>query len=73
MKYVNIDRCSSINPTTNNQCTMSTNHFGPHKIGDVYSPTERWVTKCSNECDFHHNSDGRGNEWEECINCGDKK
>ena len=66
-------RCQSTSPITGEQCVMNENHFGPHCIGDLYNPVERWVTKCeNNKCDYHHNSN-ESQKWLECIHCGDKK
>ena len=65
--------CTAVNPATGNKCVMADGHFGPHKAGDVYPHTESFVIKCSGrECNYHHNSNGNGKHWRECIHCGDR-
>jgi len=69
-------KCKEVNPATGNVCTMGSGHFGPHKVGGPYNTTEEFITPCVTKhrtCDFHHNSDGRGKHWEECIHCGDRR
>jgi hypothetical protein len=53
---------------------MAEGHAGPHVVGSPYHPVERWVTQCPDDtCDYHENSDGSKNLWEECWKCGDRK
>jgi len=66
--------CPSTNPDTGSPCTMAEGHAGPHVIGNPYHPRERWVTQCvATPCDYHGNRDITGNQWDECIRCGDRK
>lgn len=67
-------QCASASPDSERRCTMAVGHLGPHKIGNVFSPVECWVTPCSPCKDYHPNSSAQlGLTWKECPTCGDKK
>ena len=66
------NQCTKTSPRSGDRCTMAPGHFGSHQVGGPYNTTERFVTKCEGECDFHYNSRA-GDEWEQCIHCGDKR
>jgi hypothetical protein len=63
---VSMEPCASTNPKNGNKCEMARGHFGHHLVGNVYHPSETWVTPCSVECCFHDHDEGPA----ECIYCG---
>ena len=72
-KVKELQQCNSIGPS-GNQCSMAQGHAGPHKIGDVYHPSERWHTPCPDgKCEMMGNRDQWGNRWLECWKCGRKE